>query len=111
MTVPAFIRTYDDYVEIMRARAVALKTTRLQIDEVAGLAPGLTSKLLARLKGAGPKSFDALNGALGLMFIAVDDPEALARLKGRYNRRRGTRPAERKAYGDGLVPGRLPELP
>lgn len=104
MGAPKFIRTYDDYVEVCRSRAVGLKTTRLQIDEVAGLPVGYSSKLLSKLRHFGPMSFDAVNGALGLMFIAVDDPAALARIRSRYGRKSRTSRAEARAYGDGLLP-------
>lgn len=90
MTTPSRIRNYNDFVTALRTRADDLGATREQLDEVAGLASGYAAKLLApgQPRKFGWKSFDAMLGALGLALIAVDDPEALAKLRGRYHRKR-----------------------
>lgn len=104
MSAPAAIRDYSDLIEVLRARAVGLKTTRLQIDDCAGLPSGYTAKLLSRkkLRCLGHASLGPILQALGLMLVPVEDPAAIERIHGRYVRVHATRPAEAEAYGDGL---------
>jgi hypothetical protein len=83
------IRTYAQLMAAVRERAVELNTTREQIDHVAGLTPGYAGKILSRtlIKRMHWKTFDLVLPALGMMLIAVEDPEATAKLRGRYCRR------------------------
>ena len=83
------IRTYAQLMAAVRERAVELNTTREQIDHVAGLTPGYAGKILSPtpIRRMHWKTFDLVLGALGMMFIAVEDPEATAKLRGRYCRR------------------------
>lgn len=85
MTATTIIATVRDYGELMaglRARADALKTNRRTLDEIAGLTPGHSSKLLAPvpIKNFGPDTIGPMLGALGLKLLIVEDVEALARL-------------------------------
>ena len=102
MTAPAAIRSYEDLIQVVRARAFELETTRLQIDDVAGLTAGHSSSCFQRniFATSASMSFGLVLQALGIMLIAVEDPEAMARIRGRYGRRLGARPAELVEYGD-----------
>jgi len=77
------IHTWDDLHKVRRRRADELNVSRNMIAEVAGLALGHSSKLLAYppLKGFGRIPFDALLGALGLKLVAVEDPVGPARVR------------------------------
>ena len=83
------VRSYDDLHAILRARAEELEVSRTTIDEVAGLTPGYSSKLLAPrpMKIMGELSFGIILSALGIKLIAVIDTEMLTRFeKGRARR-------------------------
>lgn len=62
--------------------------TNENIDEIAGLATRYTTKVLTGRKGLGPGSFEGILGALGKCLLLVDDPEAIARVKKRWQRRK-----------------------
>lgn len=77
----AVVRTYDDLVLAFRERAEELEYRRQTIDDIARLADGHSSKLLAYppLKILGRVSLGPMLEALGLTIILMDNPEALAK--------------------------------
>ncbi len=90
VTPLATVRSYDDLHAALRARADALKVTRLGMDEVAGLPMGYCGTLLApdKVKIVGKHSMGAILGVLGLMLLVIEDPEAMRRFTARLPRRR-----------------------
>jgi hypothetical protein len=78
-------RGTDDLRSILRARFAALGVSYETVDHIAGLPTRYTCKLLGvqPQKQIGPISFDALLGAAGIKLIAVEDPEALDRVRNR----------------------------
>ena len=79
----AIVRTTDDLRQLFRQRVAYLGISLETLDAVAGLPVRYSSKLLALepTKHMGPISFEALLGALGLMLVALEDTEALARVQ------------------------------
>ena len=88
-TAIAAVRSIDDLRALLRDRIASLGITFETTDTIAGLPAGYTAKLLAPtpLRRLGTISIDALLGATGLKLLAVEDAEALARVKGRYVQR------------------------
>ena len=80
------MRTADDLRVLFRQRIASLGITYETADTIAGLPAGYTAKLLGPtpLRRFGPVALEALMGATGLKLLAVEDAEALARVKGRY---------------------------
>ncbi len=78
-------RTADDLRHILRARFEALGVSLDTVDHIAGLPTRYTAKVLGLqpTKGFGQISFDALLGAAGVMLIAVEDVQALDRVRAR----------------------------
>lgn len=70
-----------DIVEIARKRRIDMQLSCEQLDEIAGLAAGHSSKLLRKMpaKALGEKTFPILFGALGLKLVCVEDPAAAAK--------------------------------
>ena len=81
------VRSYDDLVEVVRNRIIELAITHETADAISGLQSGYTSKLVAKMKGFGPISLSCLLPALGVKLVAVEDPEALARVRSRLVKR------------------------
>src|SRR5262249_53491548 len=75
------VRSYDELVEALRARAFELNATRDAIDEVAGLQRGYSAKVLApgTPRCLGRQSMGPLLGALGVMLLVVEDEKAMER--------------------------------
>lgn len=85
MTEPLGTATqYRDLVAIARRRMAERRLSFEQLDALSGLAKGLSAKLLSdnphTTKKLGPISFGAVFGALGIVWIAVPDAAAVARL-------------------------------
>lgn len=74
-------RGYADLQPILRARADALGLSRETIDRIAGVPSGYASKVLAEIpmRKLGPETLGPMLGALGVMLVAMPDPEAVAR--------------------------------
>jgi hypothetical protein len=87
----AEVVSYDDLIAALRARKDELDISFLELDFIGGLTSGHSSKLLAPvrpyMKCLGPVSLGLILGALGLRLLVVEDPEALARVRGRYVKR------------------------
>jgi len=81
------IKDYGDLLELLRQRQAELSVSCLTIDEIAGLAAGHSSKLLAGSKRCGVVVYWPLLTALGLRCVIEVDPDAVARLAHRWHRR------------------------
>jgi hypothetical protein len=92
MTAPgrqiAIVRSYDELIDALRARALELGATREAIDDVSGLQKGYSAKVLAPAapKGLGRISMGPILNALGVMLVMTEDADAIAR----YTKRLGT---------------------
>lgn len=82
------VRSNEDLRTIFRERIVALDLTYEQVDALAGLPRGYTSKVMAGMKRFGPIALEAFMGVTGVMLVAVEDAEALARIGPRFEARR-----------------------
>jgi hypothetical protein len=78
--------SYDDLIRFVRERAVAMGMTDVMIVEFGGFTPGHVGKLLGakRTKNLGPLTLGMMLGALGLKFAIIEDAEATARIRSRY---------------------------
>jgi hypothetical protein len=74
------ITSYDELIEVLRARKTELQMSNQAIDHRAGLAEDATNKILGprRAKKLGPVSLNMLE-ALGLRLFLLEDPIATAR--------------------------------
>jgi hypothetical protein len=79
------VYSYTDLHRLMRLRAAELKISRSEIDRLAGLASGHAGKILAPrpLRRAGDQTIPFLLPALGMKLIAVEDLQAVERIKTR----------------------------
>lgn len=82
-------RSYADLQPILRARADALGLSRVELDRIAGVPAGYSSKVLAEvpLRQLGPDTLGPMVGALAVKLIVVEDPEALAKHTARGDKR------------------------
>lgn len=80
-------QTYDDLIRALRERAAALGMTDKILEEIGGFTGGHVGKLLGakRVKSLGGLSFGMMLGALGLKFAIIEDEEATARIKARFD--------------------------
>ena len=78
-------RTSDDLRAILRARFAALGVSLETVDHIAGLPTRYTAKVigLQPTRRFGQFILDGLLGAAGIMLVAFEDTEALARVQGR----------------------------
>ena len=78
-------RTSDDLRAILRARFAALGVSFETVDHVAGLPTRYTAKVLGLqpTRRFGQISLTALLGTAGIKLIAVEDADALDRVRGR----------------------------
>jgi hypothetical protein len=93
MTEPrqiAVVRSYDELLGALRARAADLNVSRLVFDEISGLQGGYVSKLLSPVpvKGLGRTSMGLLLSAMGLALVVIEDTETLAKIAKRHTPRR-----------------------
>jgi hypothetical protein len=88
----ATIGSYDDLIAVARARMDQLEITFATLDWISGVQSGYSAKLLGpgpdHCKTVGPISFCAIMGALGMKLLAVEDAEAMARVRQRLVRRK-----------------------
>lgn len=75
----AEVRDYYGLFMALRARAEQVGASRLALDDLAGLQPGYSGKLLGpgQVKKLGPLSLGALLQALGLKLIVMEDSQAV----------------------------------
>jgi hypothetical protein len=85
------VRDYDDLRALLRRMAEVRNISRKEIDRLAGWPDGLAEKALAEepLRNLGPATIAGGLGALGLMLVAVEDPDALAKFTARAEQRDG----------------------
>lgn len=85
----ADVRSYDDLLAALRARADELGVTRMGLDDVTGLQNGYAAKLLAPvpIKSLGKFSMGPMLSAMGCMLILVEDQETLDRITKRVAKR------------------------
>lgn len=81
--------TTREVQRILRTRAEEVNYSREVLDELAGLTPGHSAKLLCDppIKELGPKSMWELMGALGLLMAVIENPNGLPALAHRKPRR------------------------
>ena len=81
----AIVRTTEDLRQLFRVRVAQFNISLETLDAIAGLPTRYSSKVLGLqpTRRFGQISFEALLGALGLMLIAIEDTEALARVQHR----------------------------
>jgi hypothetical protein len=97
----AVLRTYEDGLAVLRARRDELDISNEVVDEVAGLARGHTSHLIAHRPSRGLRGISwNIWEALGLKVVVLEDPAALARAKRRsaWHNRRQHQPLPVHAY-------------
>jgi hypothetical protein len=89
MNVLGEFRDYNGLHLILRKRADELSLSRTSIDDLAGLQDGYSSKLLAPNPGKrlGPLTIGLLLPALGMKLVAVEDEEALVKIRSRTSPR------------------------
>jgi hypothetical protein len=89
--IAADIRSYNDLLVSLRARAEAIAAPRQELDRVAGWADGLGSKLLSLppIKHLGAKTLGPLLLVMGCKLQLVVDPPAVEKYTSRLTRRQG----------------------
>jgi len=99
------VRDYGDLVAVIRARMIELDVTLATVDHVAGLPANYASKLLAPnpSKRLGIMAFGALLGAIGIKLVAIEDTEALARVRRRLVKRRKRLPQTQSQPGSDVA--------
>ena len=87
---PIDIGDYEMLIAAVRARIVELNTTYEAVEHAAGLQSGYLAKLLGpgRRKCFGPLSLFIVLPALGWRVVAMEDAEALARVRDRLVERK-----------------------
>jgi len=88
-TIIGEARDHDELVALLRRRKDALQLSDKVVEEIADMAPGHVSKLLAPapVKALGQTSLTPLLGALGLKLIVVEDPDQARRVRRRWSKR------------------------
>jgi hypothetical protein len=115
------IRDMRGIVEGIRAAAIDREISHATLGELAGVPDGYVGKLFAhkQMKNLGYASTGPLLGAVGKMLLIVDDPEAIARVKDRWVKRkiRGGPAIQMKARASALcakpeeTPVKLEQVP
>ena len=84
------ISSYEDLCRVLIARCDEFDIAFRTLDEAAGLADGHSSKLLAPRSTLtmGRTSLGALLRALGVVLVAVEDPDAVSRALPRLQKRK-----------------------
>jgi hypothetical protein len=101
-SVGRLIGSYDEVIEVFRARADELELSRLEIDRLSGLADGHSSHLLAKkyTQRLGPVSLLLMLDVLGLRLLVVEDPDLTARTLARRTRRQSSHMRVTHSHGD-----------
>jgi len=81
------IRSYSDLLSLLRARRDELGISCETLDRLAGLSSGHAGRLLSGLSRCGVILYWPLLTALGLRCVIEIDPDAVARLAPRWQRR------------------------
>jgi hypothetical protein len=93
------IRTMADLVEALRQRRDELDISHETIDEISGLQSGYSGKLLAPRapRNLSYNSLGLILGALGVGLEVVEDPEQIARVAKRWQKRKPQGPRYKAA--------------
>jgi hypothetical protein len=99
------VKSYDDLHQLLRARAEELNVSRSTLDDAAGFTPGHASKLLSPtpIKKLGAVTMGLMLQVLGLQLIAVEDAEALRRIKGKLVKREVAPTVTSLRWGKGSI--------
>ncbi|MET4345513.1 hypothetical protein ABIC07_005015 [Bradyrhizobium sp. RT9a] len=86
------VRSMPDIVQVFRERIRALGITYATVDSIAGIADGLTAKMLSEppQKAMGARTMVLIAGALGICFVPIVDHQQAALVQGRWTKRRRT---------------------
>lgn len=97
MTAP--IRDMAELVQALREAQDARDISHETVDSLSGLPSGYWSKLAAptAMKSIGRVSLGPVLGALGKALVLVDDPEQIARVRGRWVKRGPSGPRRRSS--------------
>ncbi|MGV7215898.1 hypothetical protein [Bradyrhizobium sp. UFLA05-112] len=81
--------SYDEFVDLFGDVRVARGLSCERVDDICGLTRGHTNKVLGprREKRLSPMLIDTYLPAFGIRLAVVDDPEAIARMQGRWEAR------------------------
>lgn len=84
------LRTMAELVQALRDARDERGVTHENLDAIAGVPGGYTSKVLAPspIRHVGYKSLGDIMGALGKALVMVDDPEAIAKVQRRWVKRK-----------------------
>lgn len=91
------IRSTTDLRNALRAAQEQRELSCATLENLAGIPEGHLSKLLTGSRNFGPMTFDPLLGALGKALVLVDDAEAIARVSGRWRKRKRVQSIRRQA--------------
>lgn len=88
MTQSRAVRSRDELIDAVRARAAELQATRPQIDHVAGFTPGYSGKLIGpkQVRKVVTDSLFSLLWSLGLQLVITEDPAAVEAVRPHYHR-------------------------
>jgi hypothetical protein len=101
----ARIRSYEELQRALRCRAEELGVSNATLDELCGFSDRYASKVLGLhpARSLGRVSLTALLGSLGVVLVAYEDEEALARVRARLvKRRRGVERARSPMPAHGM---------
>lgn len=84
------VREYADLLAVARAQMARLSITFETLDVVSGVQSGYSAKLLGPRPSRrfGRMSLPAIMGALGIALVAIEDADALARVRKRLVKRK-----------------------
>jgi hypothetical protein len=114
------VRDYDDLHRICRARVEKLDVSRLTVDDAAGFTSGHAAKILAEkpARRLGPVTMGLMLRALGIKLVAVEDAEALARIKPKLTKRAWVPPPDvmhwrqqKREAAAAMLPKEAPKIP
>jgi hypothetical protein len=82
------IRTAADWIAVFRARIAELELTHREVDDLAGLSEGHTSKILCGERKASGETTVRLCGALALAQVVIRDADREAVLRAEATKRK-----------------------
>jgi hypothetical protein len=103
--VIADVSSYEEMLDVLRARVRELQVNGERFDEYAGLPRGYFSKLVGAkpIRRLGMTSFEPVLAGLGLRLQIIEDQEATERLKSRVRPRNGSYARRTSLYVNGLT--------
>jgi hypothetical protein len=84
------VRSMPDIARVLRERVRELGITFETLDDIAGVARGLSAKCLSDppQKAMGARAMVLIAGALGVCFVPIVDHEQTVRVKDRWTKRK-----------------------